>query len=127
MAETKTSQKMNWWREIVTAFVVALVISTYYSAKLTRVQRRAKQVEMQLKQLELEFSPGIWALANVSGRPPSTLACPDGTKLHRVIDLTALVSNDLREDSEARLTTMYWQCVGKPSETIGGSSGTRTR
>lgn len=108
LEQTGTKQKARWWREVLTAFVVALVVSTYYSTKLSHSQRRAEQAEAQLERMQhkgaFEVTPE--SIGAVPVDAPRDLVCPDGTKLQyrRIIDLT--------QDSNAQ--TREWECIGKP-------------
>ena len=83
MTETGSSRKTVWWREVLIAFVVALVISTYYSAKLSQARRRAEQTEAQLKGASVT-PESIAASPNNTVHAGPTFDVPSGTG-HRVI------------------------------------------
>jgi hypothetical protein len=114
LEQTGTKQKARWWREVLTAFAVALVVafivSAYYNAKLSQARRRAEQAEARLKQIEQQRQVSSVPPGNKVNDAPTNLVCPEGTTLRyrRVIDLT--------KDGNAE--TGEWQCIGKPQKLI---------
>jgi len=105
MTETGSSQKSGYWREILIALVVGLVVSTYYSTKLTRAERRAEQAEAQLKQIEQQRQASLISTENKSTDLPKHLACPDGMKLEQV-----LTFDEFMKDAK---TPGHWECVSR--------------
>jgi hypothetical protein len=94
---------------VLTAFVVGLAVSTYYSAKLNDAQRRAEQAEARLKQTEQQ--------QQVSSPPenrevvtdaPTDLVCPHGMRLQRVVTLDGFLKDTPSQGENAS------ECVGKP-------------
>ena len=100
MIETGSSQKTAWWREVLIAFVVALAISTYYSAKLSVAQRRAKHAEERLKQTEQQQQVSSVPPAIQVNDAPTNLVCPEGTSLQRVVSYKEFMKDSDKRDRQ---------------------------